>query len=204
MPKAALVVANGVLPREEIIRSEMAKAAYTLAADGGLGKLLAIGIAPSGVLGDFDSCVGDIPDGIEMISAPDQDATDLEKSVRELIGRGYDPITITGATGGRLDHTFGALGVLCKYALRLVDDHGVALCLRGPGSLALDTAPGQLISLMPCGNVRGVSTTGLKWPLIQEDFNFAERDGTSNAALGDQVEISIRQGCLVVYAHHPR
>jgi thiamine pyrophosphokinase len=202
MQDSALVVANGILPDEKIVRSEIDRAHFVLAADGGADKLLAIGVVPDAVLGDFDSMTSNPPEAVQRISAPDQDATDLEKSVRYLNERGFSEITIIGVTGDRLDHTFGALGVVCKYDVRLVDNIGTARCIKGPGSITLDTEPGQTVSLMPCGSVSGLTTSGLKWPLSGGQFNFGERDGTSNVATGKTVEVEITSGMLIVYIHH--
>lgn len=200
--RAALIVANGAMPRAAIIRAEASHADFVLAADGGVNQLMSIGMAPNAVLGDFDSIAVVLPDSVQRIEAPDQNRTDLEKAVLYLIDEGYESITITAATGNRLDHTFGALGILCKYNLRLVDDIGVAVSVRGPGQIGLETFIGQTISIMPMGVVSGLTTRNLKWNLDSAQFDFAERDGTSNVATASFVEVTLHAGIAVVYAHH--
>lgn len=183
----------------------LAGADYILAADGGANALAAMGIVPHAVLGDFDSLAVALPDSVERISAPDQDYTDLDKAVAFLIERGAARITLAGATGDRLDHTFGALSVLAKYGRRvpitLLDDTGSAFLLNG--AVEFPTKPGQMISLLPLGLVEKIATTGLKWNLAGESLAPGQRDGISNEATGDRAAISVSSGDLIVYVHHP-
>jgi thiamine pyrophosphokinase len=202
VPRRAIVIANGDLPRESIVRRALASAQFVLAADGGANALQAMGIAPDAVIGDLDSLTVSLPDGVEIVPAPDQDRTDLDKAVGYLRERGYDDITILGATGNRLDHTFGALAVVARHAVRLIDDIGTAQSVCGPGTLRLATEPGRTVSLLPCGQVTGLTTCGLKWELTNADFHFAQRDGTSNMAMTDRVEVTVGQGIVIVYVHH--
>jgi thiamine pyrophosphokinase len=202
LARRAVVVANGTLPRASILREEIAPSDFVLAADGGANGLLALGIVPNAVIGDLDSVTIDLPDSVEVIRAPNQDRTDLDKAVGYLIDEGYESISILGATGDRLDHTFAALAIVCKYNVRLVDDVGVAVSVRGPDHVSISTRAGRTVSLLPCGKVTGLTTLNLKWNLIDEDFPFAVRDGTSNVATADTVEVALQHGLIVVYAHH--
>ena len=202
MPKSAVIVANGTPPRPAILRRELECADFILAADGGANHLITVGIEPHAVIGDFDSIDTALPGAIPRIHAPDQNRTDLEKAVNYCRTEGYGAITLIAATGDRLDHTFAALALVCKYSLRLVDDRGEAVCVRGPGQLTLAIEPVRTVSLMPCGPVKGLTTKGLKWDLQGADFSFAERDGTSNVAGCSPVEVSVESGYLLVYTHH--
>ncbi len=204
MPRAGLIVGNGVLPRDAILRLEIARAEFVLAADGGANRLLTRGIEPDAVLGDFDSAdIGSLPEHVQRIPAPDQNHTDLDKATIYLLGEGYDAITMTGVTGDRLDHTFAAIALVCRYKARLVDDVGQAVCVAGPGMVEVPTFAGQIVSLLPCGLVSGLTTVNLKWNLRGAEFNFAERDGTSNQATSDFAQVFVQSGMVVVYAHHP-
>ena len=178
MPRSGLIVGNGTLPRDAILRREIARAEFVLAADGGANRLIARGLQPNAVLGDFDSAdVSNLPESVQRIPAPDQNHTDLDKAIVYLQGEGYDAITITGVTGDRLDHTFAALALVCRYKVRLVDDVGQAICVTGPGMVEIPTFAGQTVSLLPCGLVSGLTTVNLKWNLRGAEFNFSERDG---------------------------
>lgn len=200
----ALVVANGTLPAERLVRAEVGSADYILAADGGANALAAMGLTAHAVIGDFDSVAPDSLPDVLRIPAPDQNHTDLDKALDHLISLGYRQIAVIGATGDRLDHTFGAVEMLVKYGrsvtLRLLDDVGCA-CLADDDT-TLSTTAGQVVSLLPVGVVESVSTDGLKWELKGERLAPGVRDGISNVALGESVGIRVRGGNLVVYLHN--
>ncbi len=202
LPRSALVVANGSLPAPGLVRHEIAQVSFVLAADGGANELARIGLVPDAVLGDMDSLVVDLPERTQVIHAPDQNRTDLDKAITYLKDEGFESITIIGATGDRLDHTFGSLAAVVKHGVRLVDNVGYAVSVRGPGQVGFATQIGQIVSLMPMGKVSSVVTRNLKWNLDGVNFNFAERDGTSNVALEEYVEVFVREGDMIVYAHH--
>jgi len=202
-PMRALIVANGVLPSLEIVRTEVDCADYVLAADGGANSLQELGLTCHAVLGDFDSIAPDALNGIERIPAYDQDHTDLDKALSHVIDLGYTDVVMIGVTGGRLDHTYGALEMLVKYGrkvnLRLMDDTGCAKL--AVDDITLRSRPGQLISLLPMGPVKSVTTEGLKWELKGESLASGVRDGISNVALGENISIRSVSGDLIVYLH---
>lgn len=202
--RRAVLVANGELPAIHRLSAIAGSSSYVLAADGGANRLVQLGIVPDAVIGDFDSLTAILPASVERIAAPDQSRTDLDKAVTYLIEQGFRKISIVGATGDRLDHTFQALAILVKYAhaaeLRLIDDVGTAYPVNA--HLEVATSAGQLVSLMPLGRAENVLTSGLEWALHSEDLAAGVRDGTSNRATGDKVSVTISGGSLVVYVHH--
>lgn len=186
------------------LRAAVEAADFLLAADGGANSLIAQGLVPDVVLGDFDSLDAPLPDSVARIQAPDQNFTDLDKAVGYLIERGAEQITLVGVTGGRLDHTFGTLSVLAKYGrsvpISLLDDIGRAFLVDRQAEFP--SLPGQTISLLPLGPAGPITTTGLKWNLAGETLVPGVRDGTSNVATCDRVSISCPAGELIVYIHH--
>jgi thiamine pyrophosphokinase len=202
--KTALVVANGTLPSAPILASLVSFDPFILAADGGANRLLERGIVANAVIGDFDSLRSDFPPSVERISAGDQDYTDLDKSVDYLVKNGYDTVWLIGATGNRLDHTFGALSVLLKYGksaqIALIDDIGTACPVNG--TLVIEADIGQTISLIAVGEVPSISTSGLKWNLNNESLAPGIRDGISNIAAAKEVTITSESGPLIVYSFH--
>jgi thiamine pyrophosphokinase len=199
----ALIVANGTLPAESLVRTEVECADYVVAADGGANALHALGLAFHAVIGDFDSVADDAAPGVERISMPDQNFTDLDKALDHVVGLGYEHVVMMGVTGGRLDHSFAAVEMLVKYgrkvSLRLIDDIGCATLVGD--EITLRTKAGQTVSLLPIGVVQAVTTEGLKWPLKGETLAAGVRDGISNVAVGDSVTIRASGGSLVVYLH---
>jgi len=200
----ALIVANGVLPQMDLIQAAIESSDFVLAADGGANALWAGRLRCDAILGDFDSLAPNVFPGVVRIEAGDQDRTDLDKAVSYVIDNGYSSVVMTGVTGDRLDHTFGALCVLLKYGrkvdLTLFDDSGTARLVIGV--LRLQGVAGRTISLLPVTPLSHVSTSGLQWELSDEALAAGVRDGISNVATCDDVSIRAGSGDLVVYVHH--
>lgn len=200
----ALVVANGSMPGVDRLRKAIAQADYVLAVDGGANALEDCGFAADAVLGDFDSLRDGVLPDARRIPAPDQDHTDIDKAIQYLVDAGAASIVMTGVTGNRLDHTFGALNVLVKYGrivdLTLLDDVGTAKLVDK--SIVVDVYEGRTVSLLPMGLVTGVVTSGLKWPLAGDCLRPGARDGISNEAAADSISVTVDSGDLVVYVHH--
>jgi thiamine pyrophosphokinase len=201
----ALIVANGQLPEYKLLVEAVRSADFVLAADGGANRLLKLGMTCDAILGDFDSLLSDILADIPRIEASDQNFTDLDKSVSYLIGQGAKSIIMTGVTGLRLDHTFGALSTLAKYGrkidLSFFDNFATTRLVVG--SIEIDTLPGQTISLLPITPSRGINTTGLRWQLNNETLCAGARDGISNEAISEKVTVDVLSGDLAVYIHYP-
>ena len=182
-PEPVCLVGGGVL-RPEDLRAAMQHAPTLVAADGGLGSLLAAGLSPDAVIGDFDSVreadLERIPKDRRHFIA-EQNSTDFDKALRHIEA----PLVIgLGLLGARLDHQFAALNVLVRYGHRkviLVSEFEVVCHL--PPQLSVDLAEGDVVSLMPFAPVRGQST-GLKWPIDGLLLEPNGQIGTSNAALG--------------------
>lgn len=91
-----------------------------VAADSGLDRLAAAGVAAHHVVGDLDSVHADVlatarAGGATVAKGPaDKDATDIELALlvvaRELApATGIDRLVVVGGGGGRLDHLFADL-----------------------------------------------------------------------------------------------
>ena len=184
--------------------------------DGGAARLVALGILPHVVTGDFDSLTGaDLADfearGVEIVPTPDQEYTDLDKAltyVREKSGG--MPVVVFGAVGGRLDHTYSVLSSVIKHGVfagmdvRLVDSVGETLPVRG-GELILrgDDLPGRVLSLLTFGVVRGVTLTGVRWTLAGATLAPGVRDGTLNEVTDTTVIVRCEADApLLVLLHH--
>ncbi len=76
---------------------------------------------------------------------------------------------IVGALGGRLDQTLGNLSLLTEPELADLDirlDDGVEEALFTRSRCEVHGKPADIVSLLPWGGeVTGVSTEGLRWPL---------------------------------------
>jgi thiamine pyrophosphokinase len=209
----AVVVANGSIrlgPALHIVLQHAKNAsAMVICADGGADLALSLGLTPSMVVGDLDSIrpatLRDLTQrGVEIIRhSPDKDETDLELALLQATRRKASWIRVIGAMGDRLDQTLSNLHMLTLPALRgsdtrIVDGKQTAW-LVGPGQHSLLGQAGDTVSLIPLqGNVYGIITTGLKYPLRHETLYFGPARGVSNAMVAPEATVSVANGVLLV------
>ena len=205
MPKShPVLIANGPIRWTEASAVLAAAAKPLLAADGGANHLGRIGLRPDAVIGDLDSISPGIRKFIgeeRMIHRPDQDRTDLDKALEyafdELV---LARLTVFGATGGRLDHAVGNLGLLAKRALgeRLVfaaDDHRIVAVT---GEHAFNAEPGETWSFFTFDPEVRVTVEGVKWAIADTAIDLAGNPSISNEAASDRVRVRAEGGAVVV------
>lgn len=179
-----------------------------IAADGGLAHLERRGLAPQLIVGDFDS-LGRVPEGGNIIRHPvEKDDTDTMLAIRTGLARGYRDFILYGCLGGRLDHTYANL-----QALSYLTEHGASGFLLGAGMAAtvirdgrLDFGPGRqgTVSVFcPNGEARGVSLTGLYYPLRDAVLTGAFPLGVSNRFTGNAASVAVEEGSLLVMWEFP-
>ena len=118
MAKRALVIANGEPPKKQRLQSLAREANVIICADGGANTALKSGIVPDVIVGDLDSIHAEALVKFHRVPTyedRDDETTDLEKAILWAIKAKFDHITVVGATGKRIDHSVGNLGVLAKY-----------------------------------------------------------------------------------------
>lgn len=183
----------------------------TVAVDGGSVSLDRLGRRPDLLIGDLDSTPPQLVTALERAGArvdrhpTDKDASDLELA---LAGSGInsdDDVVVLGAIGGsRLDHEIANLLLLADPTLtgrsiRFV--HGASTVWRvlGGTELALAGARRDLVSLLPIGgDVDGVTTVGLRWPLRDAVLRIGRSRGLSNEIVATPASVFLRDGVLLV------
>lgn len=178
-----------------------------VAVDAGGEHLFNFGILANDLVGDFDSIS---PAAFEFHKAggaattrfsADKDFTDLEGALRRLDSPPHAEIHIIGMMGGRLDHLLCNLTVLRHFTHRGLftfdtsDGFGGAF---GPGKLSLRIPKGVETALIPLSPiVKGVSSSGVKWPLEKESLRFGTGRGISNQAVSNRWKLSVEEGALL-------
>lgn len=176
-----------------------AHAPLVVAADGGLDQLARFGCDPVAVIGDMDSASPELlrARGAAVHHIPEQDSTDLEKCLRNIVA----PLVIgIGFLGGRIDHSLAAMnalvGCIGPRALLLGE---ADLCFACPPEVRLDLAAGTRVSIFPMAPVVGRISEGLRWSVSDLAMQPDGRIGTSNEALGGPVRLGFdRPGALVI------
>lgn len=181
-----------------------------IAADGGVKIARQHGMPIHIVIGDLDSASsGDLAwaraEGAEIIEfAADKNYTDLELALDRADEAGVDRIVAIGVDGGRLDHELGNWSALCAKRVARIEvhaAHGTATILHGDGHrrLELEGVPGEVVSLIPrSGEVHGVTTTGLRWSLDDEELSATSTRGISNEFAAAKASVELTNGTLMV------
>lgn len=203
--KRCLIIANGEACSNQLTRRLLGGNPFVIALDGSLLRVLEKLIPINVLLGDFDRFdineARELLKDAEIVYAPDQEKTDLDKSIEYAIEKGYKHIDIIWATGMRADHTITNITNMARYAtqaqLTMYDDYSVIFPI--PKGFRKHYTAGSIISLIPVGTVKGIITGNLKYPLNHEDLVLGYRAGSSNEALRDGfVEITYTSGQMLI------
>ncbi len=206
----AILFANGDLNPGTAVDSALRFMPESLcvAVDGGGRHLLALGLTPQVVIGDMDSLSEDDLARFAAQGAaihrypPAKDETDLELGLHFVAESGASWVRIVGAMGDRLDQTLAnilllTLPFLQQRDVRLVAGEQTAWVMP-PGEYVLDGAVGDTLSLIPLGgDVSGVATEGLEYPLRDETLVFGPARGISNTFSGPEAVVRLRGGMLL-------
>jgi thiamine pyrophosphokinase len=204
MAKRALVIANGEPPKKQRLQSLAREANIIICADGGANIALKFGIVPDAIVGDLDSIHAEAHVRFHRVPTHedrDDETTDLEKAILWAIKAKYDHITVVGATGKRIDHSVGNLGVLAKYypdaIIRFIDDLGEISYIGR--ELRFEAKKGAIVSLIPLSRCEGIVTEGLRYALEGEALELGVREGTSNVVVNSPVSIKVKKGHLLLF-----
>ena len=203
----ALIIANGAACSMETIGQLLEWSPFVVVLDSAIHRVIDLGIKADVLLGDFDrqsidiEAIGLEQYPIEIIHTPSQEKTDLEKGIDFLLERGFPAVNVVWATGLRADHTLANIANIARYKhqikIVLIDDHSVIYCL--PNTFEKWYPVGKTISLMPLGEVNGIVTQNLKYPLKNESLILGHRNGNSNEVAADGlVKISHQSGDLLL------
>lgn len=177
----------------------LARAPVPVAADGGADRLLAAGVMPEAVIGDFDSLSdrarAAIPAARQHRMA-EQATTDFDKVLRSVAA----PVLLAlGFAGARLDHGLAVFNTLVRQAGQRCIVIGPAdVAFAAPPVLDLELRVGDTLSLFPFARVTGRSA-GLEWPIAGLDFAPDGMTGTSNRVAAPRVRLEFDgPGMLVI------
>lgn len=206
----ALIIANGEACSDELLGQLLEWSPFVLVLDGAIERVLSRGIKIDVLFGDFDHLDTNFEElrssqfPMEIIHAPDQEKTDLEKAIEFLIGRDFPAANIVWATGKRADHTIVNIANLPKYSarikLKMLDDYSCIFpILPLPNVFKKWYKKDTIVSLMPIGESTGIITHNLKYTLHSETLKLGHRNGSSNQVVEDgEVHISYQTGDMLI------
>lgn len=205
--KTALIIGNGQETEASIIKN--IKYDYVICADGGLEKAGNYGITPDIAIGDFDSTAPDVLDEYAKKIAlekfpPEKDFTDTELAVQLAVSKGFKSIILIGASGTRLDHTFGNLLLMEKYYregvnIVIIDNNNEMKFISDKGHLLIDYKEGYYISIIPLTELEGLSLEGFKYNLNNVNVQRGSTLCISNQIKDSKGKITLRKGKAIVF-----
>jgi thiamine pyrophosphokinase len=204
--RVVVVVVGGDGPVAGAV-ADLPEGAYVIAADSGFHQADALGLRVDLLIGDMDSVsLGGLAAalahgaGIEEFPA-EKDETDLELALDRAVGRQPDRIVVVGGAAGRFDHVLGNALILAseRYAgVQVEGRFGTARATVVRARVTLEGSPGDLVTLLAVnGPAQGVTTSGLKYALHDEDLPPAISRGISNELVAPTATVGVRSGVLL-------
>lgn len=165
--------------------------AIVIAADSGYDHAHAAGIPVDVLIGDLDSISPTgrrhaAATGVVVTEHPaDKDFTDLELALRIAVDRGATSIDVYGGEGGTVGHLVAGALALTSSLLDGIDvrwhvESGTVRVARPGHPVSVSGTPGDVITIVPVGNLVGVTTTGLQWQLDGDALDAGSTRGVSN------------------------
>lgn len=202
-----MLVSGGRAPSEGWLK-DVASHRVLWCIDHGIDCCYSAGMLPQKLIGDGDSASSLAWNWAERNNVPiarfpvKKDYTDSQLAFSLAESAGYFVI-LTGAMGGRFDHTYSTIFSFGHSHLQgcIADDNEAVLFLRNKESINLNfLRRPKAISLLPLTDItEGVSIDGVLWPLedaiLRQNMPYA----VSNELKTDNIHISIRSGILAVY-----
>lgn len=183
-------------------------ATLVVAADSGLDLARQLGVSVDLVIGDFDSAdpssvAAAVAEGATLERHPvAKDATDLELALDAMVRLGRSPVTILGGAGwDRLDHLLGNVLLVAAPRYRPLR---LRWLVKGAEVVPIHDRHefrgrrGDLLTLLAVGGPAvGVTTEGLRWPLLGDTLPPDSTRGVSNQMTRATAVVSVRSGVLV-------
>jgi thiamine pyrophosphokinase len=205
MTAHVLVFAGGD-PTPPAVLAGLPAEAVVVAADSGAVHALRAGRRVDVLVGDFDSIPADVlgrvrADGARVERHPvDKDRTDLALALDVAVALRPAAVTVVGGHGGRLDHLLANLLLLAApaYAGPALDALlGPARVLVIRGRRAFAGRRGELVTLVPVGGPAGVTTEGLRYPLVDAVLEPGTSWGVSNQLVGEEAAVTVGDGVVL-------
>jgi thiamine pyrophosphokinase len=207
-----IVIFNGGPPPRPEIARWLPSPAYVIAVDRGYEHAAALDVDVDELIGDFDSLDSALVAsarelGVTVASYPtDKDFTDLDLALQRAVALTASDITVVCGDGweDRFDHVAAQLGLLANpmfapYSVAAWFGNTFVASAHPSRPLRVSGRPGETITLLAIGGeVGGVTTIGLKYPLRSETISPFGTRSVSNEFLEPHANISVDTGSLLV------
>lgn len=208
--KKIVLLLDGEEPSAAQLRYIVQNADFIIATDGAAGYAQKHGIALGAIIGDMDSISIDtkryfLSHNTIMIEDPDQTTNDFEKALRYVKEEYPDSsLVILGIHGKRTDHLLVNFSVMLRYASDLNMEahdmyHKHIFLTDRRHNITIQRPKGTLVTLLAFAPTKGITTSGLLYPLTDGVMEFGKKEGLSNVINSDNgATINIQSGALLV------
>ncbi|HEX5456177.1 MAG TPA: thiamine diphosphokinase [Candidatus Saccharimonadales bacterium] len=202
----AVIFLNGDKSDYSHISDYIDKDTLLIACDGGAIRMKKLGYEPQAVVGDFDSLDRGEMDDAEIVEHPaDKDYTDSEAAVRYATGKGAKEVILTGLSGSRIDHMLGNIYLLDKkdfsdIDLKIIEGRQEIYMIKG--DTTIKGKKGDIISFLPIrGDVRAISSSGLKYNLADYVLSLQGNSGISNEMTEAEARVFLKKEDTLLVMH---
>jgi thiamine pyrophosphokinase len=206
MSNFAILLGGNVKPTKRL--KKQLEGARIIAADSGMQHADSLGLKPELWVGDFDSASPHLQKKHQDVPRQtydvEKDATDGEIAIAEALRRGATSLILVGGFGGQFDHTLAHAGFLLALAKRGMDifmSSGNEEAHALVDEMAIDDLSfGTRLSIAPFSDLRGLTVSGVKWPLTKRDVPLGSALTLSNIVTGS-VRISLLSGSALILTY---
>ena len=106
-----LLCADGEWPPESVWKPLSEQCGVIIGVDGGTDAAISRNFVVNLATGDFDSITDT---EVDRIALPDQNSSDLEKTLQYAAENGAEAVEVVGVEGGEIDHQLAAFAALVE------------------------------------------------------------------------------------------
>lgn len=204
----SIIVSGGKAPSKELLKEYIKDDDYIVGVDKGCNILKEIEVTPNIILGDFDSIDKEVLNyykdknvKIEKFNA-EKDYTDTDLGYIKALEVNPSEIILFGATGSRIDHMLGNIGILLKglrenIKVTIVDDNNKMYAVNK--SSLVKKEEGRVISFHALSDVvKNLTIKNGKYPLNNYNMTLLEPRAICNEFLDDDVYIEFDSGIILI------
>ncbi|MEF9982940.1 MAG: thiamine diphosphokinase [Oscillospiraceae bacterium] len=178
---------------------------FVIACDDGYRHCVKFGFKPDILIGDFDSIKSQLPKDVETVKLNcEKDDTDTISAIKFALKKGFKSIVLTGALGGRIDHSFANIASLLfinsngAYGEIIGDSERIFLIQNE--EIVLQSEPNYTLSIFTPDEIAvGVCLKNVKYELDEYTMTNNFPIGISNEFTENDAIISVREGRLLVF-----
>jgi thiamine pyrophosphokinase len=199
------ILLGGDVTLTDRLREQVA-GSRVIAADSGMAHAATLALAPELWVGDFDSAGSELENLYAQVPRhvfpAAKDATDGEIAITEALKRGATELLLVGGFGGQFDHVLAHAFMMVALARR-----GIATVLTSGNEEAhaltqllffVNLKEGTRLSLIPLSDLKGLTISGVRWPLKERNLPLGSTLTLSNECTGGRAALGLAGGEALV------